>query len=78
MTNPNPPARLFRLTSWERLESLAAQHGAIAKSGPNAGKPSVHTMLAAIEAGVYPLNPTGWKCAPGYCEYWTRCRGRAG
>lgn len=51
MTNPNPPARLFRLTSWERLESLAAQHAAIAKSGPNAGQPSIHTLLAAIEAG---------------------------
>lgn len=46
-----PPARLFKLPSWERLEALAAQHGAIAQSGRYAGQPSVHTLLAAIEAG---------------------------
>lgn len=38
----------------------------------------IRSVWQAIDAGVYPLNPTGWKCAPGYCEYWTRCRGRAG
>ena len=31
----------------------------------------------AIEAGVFPPNPTGWKCSPKYCEYWHLCRGRA-
>ena len=38
----------------------------------------IRSVWQAIEAGVYPLNPTGWKCAPAYCEYWARCRGRAG
>ena len=38
----------------------------------------IRSVWQAIEAGVYPLNPTGWKCTPAYCEYWTRCRGRAG
>jgi len=30
----------------------------------------------AIEAGVFPSNPTGWKCSEKYCDYWPMCRGR--
>lgn len=29
-----------------------------------------------IESGVYPLNPTGWKCNPQYCDFYMNCRGR--
>jgi len=29
----------------------------------------------AIEAGVFPSNPTTWKCNPKYCDYWNMCRG---
>ncbi len=29
-----------------------------------------------IEAGVYPMVPSTWKCNPKYCEYWPLCRGR--
>lgn len=36
----------------------------------------IKSVWDAISAGVYPLNPTGWKCSPQYCEYWSRCRGR--
>lgn len=30
----------------------------------------------AIKAGAFPQNPTGWKCSPQYCEYWSMCRGK--
>lgn len=30
----------------------------------------------AIDAEVYPLNPSTWKCNPLYCEYWSMCRGK--
>lgn len=36
----------------------------------------IKSVWDAIEAGVYPLNPTGWKCSPQYCDYWSQCRGR--
>lgn len=29
-----------------------------------------------IEAGIFPENPTGWRCSPGYCEFWSICRGK--
>ncbi len=29
-----------------------------------------------IEAGVFPLNPSTWKCGPKYCEYFGQCRGK--
>ncbi len=28
-----------------------------------------------IRHGVFPCNPTGWKCSQAYCEYWAGCRG---
>lgn len=31
----------------------------------------------AIEAGVFPPNPTSWLCGEKYCEYWSLCRGAA-
>jgi hypothetical protein len=30
----------------------------------------------SIETGVFPLNPTGWKCSPSYCDFWQNCRGK--
>lgn len=30
----------------------------------------------AIEGRHFPENPTGWKCSPNYCEFWSRCRGK--
>lgn len=30
----------------------------------------------AIQAGVFPCNPTGWKCSEKYCGYWPLCRGK--
>jgi len=29
-----------------------------------------------IEAQVYPMNPTGWKCDKRYCDYFPMCRGK--
>lgn len=36
----------------------------------------IRRVWAAIEAEQFPLNPTGWKCSPRYCEYYGDCRGR--
>lgn len=30
----------------------------------------------AIEAGAYPVDPTGWQCSPRFCDYWGSCRGK--
>ena len=35
----------------------------------------IRDVWSGIEAGVFPPNPTGWKCSPKYCEYWGICRG---
>lgn len=29
-----------------------------------------------IEAGVYLLNTSTWKCSPKYCEFWSTCRAK--
>ncbi len=29
-----------------------------------------------IQAGIFPCNPTGWKCSKKYCSYWPLCRGK--
>ena len=31
-----------------------------------------------IDAEVFPMNPTGWKCSPKYCQFWGECRGKYG
>jgi CRISPR/Cas system-associated exonuclease Cas4 (RecB family) len=36
----------------------------------------IQKVWKGIEAGVYPENPTGWKCNPKYCDYWSICRGK--
>jgi len=29
-----------------------------------------------IEANIFPMNPSAWKCSQQYCEYWSMCRGK--
>lgn len=36
----------------------------------------IQAAWRGIEAGVYPMNPSTWKCSAKYCEYWDMCRGR--
>lgn len=36
----------------------------------------IQAAWRGIGAGVYPMNPSTWKCSPKYCEYWPLCRGR--
>lgn len=36
----------------------------------------IQRVWQAIEAGVFPMVPGGWKCGPKYCDYWSLCRGR--
>jgi hypothetical protein len=36
----------------------------------------IRSVWTAIERESYPLNPTGWMCAPKYCSFWSKCRGR--
>ena len=38
----------------------------------------IQGVWKGIESEVFPTNPTGWKCSPSYCEYWSICRGRWG
>ena len=36
----------------------------------------IRNVWRAIDAKVYPENPTTWKCNPSWCEYWNICRGK--
>lgn len=36
----------------------------------------IQNVWKGIESGVYPQNPTSWKCSPNYCEFWAYCRGK--
>ncbi|KPL70099.1 hypothetical protein ADN00_18825 [Ornatilinea apprima] len=36
----------------------------------------IQKVWKGIDAGIFPENPTGWKCDPQYCEYWHLCRGK--
>lgn len=36
----------------------------------------IRGVWEAIEKESYPMNPTGWKCNPRFCEYWRMCRGK--
>jgi hypothetical protein len=38
----------------------------------------IQKVWKGIEAGVFPENPTGWKCNPRYCDFWSICRGKLG
>ena len=39
-------------------------------------KRQIQKVWKGIEAGVFPENPSTWKCNPRYCEYWPICRGK--
>lgn len=36
----------------------------------------VRSVWEGIRADIFPLNPTGWKCGPLYCDFWENCRGK--
>jgi hypothetical protein len=36
----------------------------------------IQKVWKGIEAGVFPENPTGWKCNPRYCDFYSICRGK--
>lgn len=36
----------------------------------------VQRVWDAIQKESYPLNPTGWRCTPKYCDFYANCRGR--
>ncbi len=36
----------------------------------------IKSAWQGIEANIFPMNPSTWKCSPQYCEYWPMCRGR--
>ena len=36
----------------------------------------IQNVWKGIEAGIFPENPTGWKCSQNWCEYWHLCRGK--
>jgi CRISPR/Cas system-associated exonuclease Cas4 (RecB family) len=38
----------------------------------------IQSVWQAIDAEVYPKNPSSWKCSPKWCDYWQQCRGRYG
>ena len=35
----------------------------------------IRDVWGGIEAGIFPPNPSTWKCSPRYCEFWGICRG---
>jgi hypothetical protein len=36
----------------------------------------IQRVWTGIERGVFALNPTGWKCSPSYCDFYSKCRGK--
>lgn len=38
----------------------------------------IRKVWESIDHGCFPMNPTGWKCNPQYCDYWSICRGKNG
>lgn len=37
---------------------------------------AIREVWKGIEAGVFPPNPSSWKCSDRWCDYWGICRGR--
>jgi hypothetical protein len=33
-------------------------------------------VWTAIQHGIFPPHPMGWRCNPQYCDFWSLCRGR--
>ena len=40
----------------------------------NAFAEDVAHVFAAIKAGAFPRNQTGWHCSQIWCGYWDKCR----
>jgi hypothetical protein len=36
----------------------------------------IREVWRGISSGVFPTNPTTWKCSPRWCEFWPVCRGK--
>lgn len=36
----------------------------------------ISRVWKAIENQSFMINPTGWRCSPTYCDFYTKCRGR--
>jgi len=36
----------------------------------------IQSVWKGIERDVFPINPTGWKCDPKYCDFWADCKGK--
>ena len=36
----------------------------------------IQKIWNGISCGVFPENPTGWKCSALYCDFWKICRGK--
>jgi hypothetical protein len=36
----------------------------------------IQKVWKGISCGVFPENPSTWKCTPKWCEYWSMCRGK--
>ena len=36
----------------------------------------IQAVWQGITAGVFPPNPTSWRCSPRFCDGWTQCRGK--
>ena len=37
---------------------------------------AVRDCWAGINGGIYPPNPSAWKCSERWCDFWARCRGK--
>jgi len=76
MGEPVPDGK-FRYYIFTKAKSPKAQ---ILETSRTAGEmlwlfELIRQTWQAIEAGVFPSNPTTWKCNPKYCDYWNMCRG---
>ncbi len=38
----------------------------------------IQGVWTAIEREVFPVNPTGWRCSPTWCDFYANCRGKYG
>ena len=36
----------------------------------------IQRVWKSIETGIFPLNPTSWKCNDKYCDFYANCRGK--
>lgn len=36
----------------------------------------IQRVWRSIEQGIFMLNPSGWKCSPNFCDFYSKCRGK--